>query len=68
MNYFQTWYTGVARHYELIQKGFFYKNPQVATKCCKILSFVANGVSSKVLQQFLPKFVFRGSELNQDGF
>ena len=42
------WYTGVVKHSELIHKHLFYKNPQV-------------GVTSKVLHQFLPKFVFRGS-------
>ena len=61
LNYFLTWYTGVVRHPELLQKGFFYRNPQVAAKCCKIVSFEANGITSKVLQQSPPNLIYRAS-------
>ena len=61
LNYFLTWYTGVVRHSELLQKGFFYRNHQVAAKCCKIVSFAANGITSKVLQQLLPNLIYRAS-------
>ena len=51
----------MVRHSELLQKGFFYRNHQVAAKCCKIVSFAANGITSKVLQQSLPNLIYRAS-------
>ena len=49
------------RHSELLQKGFFYRNHQVAAKCCKIVSFAANCITSKALQQLLPNLIYRAS-------